>query len=109
VALWITRAFQTSPTWEIEAITGLLPIHLHLDKICSHQQLRMVSLFSNHVVKSLLEHHHSNTSSLHCLFLEKLTSKQKLKVKSSIVNINSHLNTILPLFNPLHKEFIFGF
>jgi len=51
------------PTWEIEAIIGLIPIHLHLDKICGCQQLRTVSLPSNHTVKALLNHHYSTTSS----------------------------------------------
>ena len=69
----------------------------------------MASLPSNNIVNSLLKYHHSNALNLHCLFLEKLTSKQRLKVKSSIIDANSCLNRILPLFNPLHKELISGF
>ena len=88
---------------------GLIPIHLHLDKICGHQQLRMVFLPSNHMIKALLDHYHSNALNPYHLFLEKLSSKQRIKVKSSIVNANNHLNGILPLFNPLHKELMPGF
>ena len=69
----------------------------------------MASLPSNNIVNSLLKYHHSNALNLHCLFLEKLTSKQRLKVKSSIIDANSCINRILPLFNPLHKELISGF
>ena len=29
-AIWILGAFQTSPSFGIEAITELIPIHLHL-------------------------------------------------------------------------------
>ena len=57
----------------------------------------------------MLKHHHSNALNLHYLFLEKLTSKQRLKVKSSIIDTNSCLNRILPLFNPLHKKLTPGF
>jgi len=32
-ALWITDAFQTSPSKSIEAIAGLIPIMLHLCKL----------------------------------------------------------------------------
>ena len=33
VALWISGAFRISPTLEIEAISRLIPIHLHLKKL----------------------------------------------------------------------------
>ena len=69
----------------------------------------MAFLPSNHAIKSLLEHHYSNTSNPHHLSLEKLTSKQRLKVKSFIVDANNHLNGILSLFNSLHKELMSGF
>jgi len=32
-ALWILGAFCTSPTGRIEALAGLIPIHLHLKKL----------------------------------------------------------------------------
>ena len=96
-------------TWGIEAIMSLIPIHLYLDKICGYQQLRMAFLLSNHMVKALLDHYHSNASHLYYFSLEKLSSKQRLKVKNSIVDINNHLNRILPSFNPLHKELMPGF
>jgi len=69
----------------------------------------MAYLLSNHVIKALLEYYYSNTSNLHCLSLEKLVSKQRLKIKSSIVNTNSCLNGILSLFNSLYKELMSGF
>ena len=77
--------------------------------ISSCQQMRTASLPSNHMVKSLLEHHHSTDLILHCLSLEKLASKQRIKVKSSIIDANNYLNGILPSFNPLYKEFSSGF
>ena len=78
-ALWITRAFQTSSTWGVEAIADLISIHFHLDKISECQQLRTTSLSSNHMVKLVLEYYHSNNLLLHCLSLDNLISKQRLK------------------------------
>jgi len=98
-----------SPTWGIETITGLVSIHFHPDKIYGYQQLRMASLPSNYVIKALLDYYYSNASNLHHLSLEKLSSKQKFKVKSSIVNINNYLNIILSSFNFLYKELISEF
>ena len=71
--------------------------------------MRTAFLPSNHMIKSLLEYHHSSNLTLHHLSLKKLISKQRLKVKSSIVNANNYLNRILPLFNSLHKQFPSGF
>ena len=44
VALWITRAFHTSLSWRVEAIAGLIPIHLYLDKVSGRHYLRVVFL-----------------------------------------------------------------
>jgi hypothetical protein len=38
-ALWITSTFCTSPTTAIEAISGLMPIHLHLSKLAQHSSV----------------------------------------------------------------------
>jgi len=66
----------------------------------------MASLPSNYVLKSLLKHHHSTDLTPNYLSLENLISKQRLKVKSSIVAINNYLNRILPLLIPCIKKFL---
>jgi len=38
-ALWITGAFHTSPSEGIEAIAGLIPIMLHLQKLNGRHHL----------------------------------------------------------------------
>jgi len=103
--LWILGAFYTFPTLGIEAITGLIPIHLHLQKLSRTHQLRMSALLSNHTVKSLLKNRHTNNFHPHHLFLKNMSSKQRSKIKSSIVDINNCLNGIFPLFNFLNNEF----
>jgi len=49
-ALWIVSIFKTSPSMGIEAITGLIPINLHLQKIGDRFQLRAHSLSPNHIL-----------------------------------------------------------
>jgi len=97
------------PLWRIEAIAGLVPIYLHLLKINGHQQLRTVSLLSNYIINSLFENKHAKSSLLHCLLLEKLMPKQQLKIKSSVINANNHLNRIFLSFDPFYKELSSGF
>jgi len=38
-----------------------------------------------------------------------LMSKQHLKIKSSIININNCLNKVFPFFNSLNKKLSLGF
>ena len=52
----------------------------------------------------MLESIHSHTNNDYCLSLEKLTSKQQLKVKT-IVDTNNRLNGIFHLFNSLSSKF----
>jgi len=37
--IWILGAFKTSPSYGIEAIAGLVPIKLHLQKLGGRSQL----------------------------------------------------------------------
>jgi len=102
--IWIIGTFHTSLAWGIKTIAGLIPIHLYLNKISSQQQLRTASLSSNYMINSVFENWHSKNISPHCLSLEALMPKQQLKVKSSIVDTNNHLNGIFSSFDSLYKE-----
>ena len=104
-AIWILVAFQTSPFLSIKAIASLIPIYLHLQKISGRFQLRMQLLSPNHIIKSFLDTRHSNNDNNYCLLLKKLTSKQQLNIKGSIVDINSRLNRIFLLFDSFSSEF----
>jgi len=63
----------------------------------------------NHTIKSLLECYFNLDPMPHYLLLNKVTLKQRLKIKSSIVNTNNHLNDILLFFDSLYKELSPGF
>ena len=107
--LWIIGAFYIFFSWRIEAIASLISIQLYLDKLSSRYQLRTASLCNNHVIKSFFEHYLMSDSIPHCLLLDNVTLKQRLKIKSSIIDINNHLIGIFPSFNLLHKELSSGF
>jgi hypothetical protein len=50
MALWITGAFRTSPTTAIEAISGLMPIHLYLSKLAQRSSVHTLTLHRTHAV-----------------------------------------------------------
>ena len=89
VTLWILGVFQTLSTIRIEAIAGLISIHLHLKKLSSHDQLWMATLSHNYAIKSLLKERYTSFSNHHWLLLENMTSKQWMNIKSSVRNFNS--------------------
>jgi len=74
--LWILDAFCTSLTQGIKAITSLILIHLHFQKLSRRHQLRTSTLLSNHAIKSLLKDKHANDARPHHLSLENITSIQ---------------------------------
>jgi len=66
--------------------------------------MKTVSLPSNHTIKSLLKYYHILDLNSYHLLLDKVTFKQRLKIKSSIVDVNNYLNGILSSFYLLYKE-----
>jgi len=54
-AIWILGAFKTSPTEEIKAITGIIPIKFHLQKLARRSQICPFKLPSNHIIRDLMD------------------------------------------------------
>jgi len=108
-ALWILEAFYTSLTLRIKAIAILVPIHLHLQKLSGWHQLRISTLPNNYAIKSFFKRRHVENTSSYCLSLENLTSKQQLKIKSSVIHINNCLNGVFSAFDSLNNEFSLDF
>ena len=75
-ALWILGAFRTSPTRGIEALAGLIPIHLHLKKLTKRSCLRAATLLSQHALLSLLSVCNSKGAHPHPQSLALLTDAQ---------------------------------
>lgn len=108
VATWILGTFSTFPLLGIEAIVGLILIHLHLQKLGGQFQLRTQLLYSNHIIKLIMEFRYSDNS-FHWLSLEHLTPKQQLNVKGSIMDTNNRLNSVFSSFIPFSSEFLPGY
>ena len=106
--LQILGTFHISSTLGIETIASLIPIHLHLQKLSRRHQFRTSTLPTNYAIKSLLKCRHAINFNHHCLSLENITFKQRLKIKSSIVDANNHLNDIFPYFDSLNSKFSSG-
>ena len=68
--LWIVGASYTSPTSGIEAITSLIPICLHIQKLNSRFHLRVHSLLLNHIINSMLKARSLNHMNLYHFSLE---------------------------------------
>jgi hypothetical protein len=46
--LWITGSFKTSPRGAAETLTGIPPIHLHVQKLVERSHVRTRSLQATH-------------------------------------------------------------
>ena len=108
VALWITGAFHMLPTIGVEVITELVLIYLHLKKLYQRFYLWEFSLLSNHIIKSILTSDGSNDHNSYRLFLESLTIKQRLKLKSLLINMDNMSNKYISFFSHFDWEFSSG-
>ena len=101
--------FCTSPTWGVEAITSLIPIQFHLNKIIGCLQLYVASFSKQHTIISLLDDQHSKKTTLYCMVTSLLILKQQAKIKSLIIDINNCLNEVLSSFDSLNIKLSSGF
>ena len=105
VALWISGIFQMSPTLGIEAIFRLISIHLHLKKLYKRFLLWESSLLSNHIINNILSSNRSQEQNCHNASIDYLTAKQRLYLKSSLIDVNNKYNKFLSLFSFFNEEF----
>ena len=103
-ALWILEAFKMSPSYGIEAIAGLIPIHLHLQKLRGRSQLRGHTIPANHIIRSLLDNSSNCPSPPHVLSLNILSKRQRGLLKSHVVDIDNRFNKVFPAFDLLNPE-----
>ena len=104
-AIWILGAFKIFPSFGIKAITGLIPINLHLQKLSGRSQLWAYSLSPNYILWFLMEPITGSSSGHHSFSLGILTKCQHEIIKGPLVDIDNRFNKVFPLFNPLHPEF----
>ena len=103
--IWILGAFKTSPSYGIEAITGLIPIKLHLQKLSGRSQLWVHTLPSSHLICSFMNSTHSAPVVQNSISLDSLTRWQHSLIKSYLVDTANGFNENYSSFIPLHSEF----
>jgi len=96
------------PTADIEAISGLIPIYLHLKKSYNRFLLREFLLLLNHIIKSIINTNELNDQAKHWLSINSFTSKQVLHLRSPLIDINDRCNKFLSSFTLFDKEFSLG-
>ncbi|CAA7261896.1 unnamed protein product [Cyclocybe aegerita] len=79
-ALWITGAFRTSPTGGLEALAGLIPIHLMLKKLVTRAAKP-----------------HTRSAAL-------MTPAMRGKVKSTVMEVDKRVHTLTESFEPFVPE-----
>ena len=94
-----------SPTLEIEAISRLVPIHLHFKKLYRRFLLWESSLLSNHIINNILSSNKSQEQNCHSASIDHLTNKQRLCLKSPLINVDNKHNKFFPLFSFFNEEF----
>jgi len=82
---------------------SLISVWLHLDKIIGQHHLCIAALPKHHTINLLVDNHHSKKAMPHYIVISYLIHKQQLKIKSSTIDINSHLNKYFLFFQLIEK------
>ena len=106
--IWILGTFKTSPLKGIEAITGLIHIKYHLQKLVGRSQLHSAALPTNHLIRMFMNDHSNNHSSPNPHSINSLTNHQKTIAKGHLIDSNNKLHGVFQVFSPLHLEFKLG-
>jgi len=107
-AIWILEVFKTSSHEGIEAISGLIPIKLHLQKLGSRAQLRALALPPNHIIYSLMNYFFRSPNNHHPSSLANITDHQRKKIKGHLVDTNNRSHSLFLAFLPTHSELASG-
>ena len=103
-ALWILGTFRTSSTGGIEALAGLIPIHLYLKKLAKRSCLRAATLSSQHALLSLLSARNSKGAHPHPQSLALLTDAQSAWLRSPLLDTEASLLNLTERFDSLYSE-----
>ena len=106
--IWILGAFKTSPMEGIKAITGLIPIRFHLQKIAKRSLICPFKLLDNHILKNLLNNAPPSNKSYNSHNIGSLTTHQRSLTKGHLVDSNIKSYGIFLSFSPLDPEFFPG-
>src|SRR5215471_13810262 len=98
-AIWITGVFCTSPTGGVEALAGLIPVHLHLKKLGERAMFCWATLSPTHPVRSFLRmegHYQPASISRHAV--GSVTVHQQAQTKSAVSQEIAHILVVDKVF-----------
>ncbi|CAA7267563.1 unnamed protein product [Cyclocybe aegerita] len=103
-ALWITGAFCTSPTGSLEALAGLIPVHLMLKKLAMRAVYRVATLLDTHPLRSMMGKGLLKRATPDAHSAALMTPAMRGKVKSTIMEVDKHVHTLTESFEPFAPE-----
>ncbi|CAA7270634.1 unnamed protein product [Cyclocybe aegerita] len=103
-ALWITGVFRTSPTGSLEALAGLIPVHLMLKKLAMCAVYRVATLSGTHPLHSMMGERLLKWAEPHIRSVVLMTPAMQGKVKSTIMEVDEHVHTLTESFEPFAPE-----
>jgi len=98
-------AFKISPSFGIEAIAGLTPIKLHLQKLRGRSQLQVYKLLHNHLLHLLIDSNTNQTTNFKSSALDLLTNRQRSLVKGYLIDMANKSHECFSFFSLLNSEF----
>ena len=66
---------------------------------------KRINLLSNHIISSILSSNSSNMPNYHNLLIDLLTPKQRLHMKSALIDMDNKYNKLIPFFSFFNEEF----
>ncbi|CAA7269300.1 unnamed protein product [Cyclocybe aegerita] len=103
-ALWIMGAFHTSPTGSLEALAGLIPVHLMLKKLVAHAVYRVATLSDTHPLRSMMGERLLKQAEPHARSAALMTPAMRGKVKSTVMEVDKCVHTLTESFEPFVPE-----
>ncbi|CAA7265984.1 unnamed protein product [Cyclocybe aegerita] len=103
-ALWIMGAFRTSPTGSLEALAGLIPVHLMLKKLATRAVYHVATLSDTHPLRSMMGEGLLKRAEPHARSAALMTPAMLGKVKSTVMEVDEHIHTLTESFKPFAPE-----
>ncbi|CAA7270641.1 unnamed protein product [Cyclocybe aegerita] len=98
------RSFRTSPTGGLEALAGLIPVHLMLKKLATCAVYRIATLSDTHPLRSMMGEGLLKRAAPHARSAALMTPAMRGKVKSTVMEVDERVHTLSESFEPFAPE-----